>query len=242
VTKNPEKQITPEEELNLLRRKLTKVELENSQLLAFLDEVCEREKLLKRAYAKLSENSMYSDVCTTLYNKRFFDQEGPRLIELERRHPANGGRYYGVVYVDLNHLKPVNGEFGHAGGNRSICAVGEKLLHIVRRSDIVAHLHGDEFVVLFFASTLKEGYKTYARINRAVRKVDVAFDDGRTTSLSAMTALAMRHVGDQVTLDEVCNKADLRMMAKKERRDSKMILGTEAREKTKVQIIMLEHS
>lgn len=220
-TKNPEKLISVEEELSLLRRKLVKVESEASQLLVFLDEAREREKQLKKENARLSTMSMYSEICPSLYNKRFFEQEGPRLIEFERRFQANGGRYYGVVYVDMNHLKPINGEFGHAGGNRGICATGEKLLQTLRRSDLVAHVHGDEFVVLFFATSLVEGYKTYARINRAVRKIEVDFGDGRAVTLSAMTALAMRHVGAEAALNEVCHTADLRMMAKKERRDQK---------------------
>jgi len=216
-----EKIISIADENLLLRRKIAKLESDLAQTSASLDEVLDRVDGLKKENEKLSQISMFSTTCPTLYNKRFFDLESPRLIEIERRFNQGNKRCFGVIYVDLNHLKLLNSTHGHAGGNQAICTVGTKLLQTVRRSDMVVHVHGDEFVILFFSSNLREGYRTYVRVTRAVRKVEVIFNDGSIGVTSAMTALAMQHFTDQATLEEVCHKADLRLMSKKQRREQR---------------------
>ncbi len=214
-----ERQVSAEEEVKLLRRKVAKLESESAQMSHFIEELHAANKRLKEQNLKLSEISMFSPICNLLYNKRFFDQEAPRLLEIERRYGNGKGRFYGVVYVDLNHLKRVNTEHGHDGGNRAICTVGLTLMQKIRKSDLVIHVHGDEFIVLFFAASWREGFKTYVKISRAVRKVNVAYNDGREDCVSAMTALAMQNIGDKIELSEVCHKADMRLLHKKELRD-----------------------
>ncbi|NTW21995.1 GGDEF domain-containing protein [Candidatus Falkowbacteria bacterium] len=214
-----ERQVSQEDEVKLLRRKAYKLEGELAQMARFLEEEQERFRQLKRENLRLAELSMFSPICPNLYNKRFFDQEAPRLLEMERRFGNGKGCYYGVVYADLNHLARVNAEYGHDGGNRAICSIGKTLMQTVRRSDLAIHIHGDEFVVLFFASSWRECYKTYARISRALRRVPVTFHDGLIDHVSAMTALAMQKIDDDISLADVCHKADMRMLRKKEVRD-----------------------
>lgn len=218
-----EKIVSPEEENKLLRRKIQKLESDLEQVMVFANEEAEKAARFKKEIARLIEISMFSIACPTLYNKRFFDQELPRMVEMERRMGGNGG-CYGIVYVDLNKLRSFNSRHGHDGGTRALCSIGTKLLKTVRKSDLVAHVSGDEFVVLFFSASIREGYKSYARINRAVRKVEVIFKDGSVDFASAMTALAIQSIGDKVDPADVCHKADLRLMAKKEKRDKREFL------------------
>ena len=53
-----------------------------------------------------------------------------------------------ILFADLDGLKPLNNQLGHAAGDAAICAGGEALAESVRKSDLVARLGGDEFVVL----------------------------------------------------------------------------------------------
>jgi diguanylate cyclase (GGDEF)-like protein/PAS domain S-box-containing protein len=54
----------------------------------------------------------------------------------------------GVLFVDIDNLKPINDQHGHKGGDDVITAVADRLLAAVRRDDMVARIGGDEFVVV----------------------------------------------------------------------------------------------
>lgn len=53
-----------------------------------------------------------------------------------------------VVYVDLDDLKGINDNHGHETGDLALIAVGERLRELVRPSDLVGRMSGDEFVIV----------------------------------------------------------------------------------------------
>jgi len=53
-----------------------------------------------------------------------------------------------VLYLDVDHFKHINDTYGHAAGDAVLVEVARRLQHTVRRTDTVARLAGDEFVIL----------------------------------------------------------------------------------------------
>jgi diguanylate cyclase (GGDEF)-like protein len=53
-----------------------------------------------------------------------------------------------VLYLDLDGFKAVNDTYGHAAGDTVLVEVANQLRRVVRPDDIVARLHGDEFVIV----------------------------------------------------------------------------------------------
>lgn len=61
---------------------------------------------------------------------------------------ADSGESVAVVYIDIDHFKAVNDEWGHAVGDQVLCEVAKRISSACRRDDVVARVGGDEFVVL----------------------------------------------------------------------------------------------
>ena len=83
------------------------------------------------------------DPLTGLANRREFELRARSLIEaLPGSLPA------AIVFIDLDHFKPVNDEGGHAAGDAMLNAVAQAISASVRSSDLVARIGGDEFALL----------------------------------------------------------------------------------------------
>jgi diguanylate cyclase (GGDEF)-like protein/PAS domain S-box-containing protein len=58
------------------------------------------------------------------------------------------GASLALLYIDLDHFKPINDAHGHPAGDEVLRAFGTRLQQIVRPSDAVARLGGDEFAIV----------------------------------------------------------------------------------------------
>lgn len=85
-----------------------------------------------------------TDALTGLGNR------GYGLLELDRAILRQGrrGGHLAVMFIDLDHFKPVNDIHGHRAGDEVLQAVAGKLRSAVRRTDSCARYGGDEFIVV----------------------------------------------------------------------------------------------
>lgn len=85
-----------------------------------------------------------TDQLTGCYNRRFFDEIGPRELERQRRyeHPLS------VMFIDVNHFKRINDTHGHKAGDAILQRVAAVLRQQLRQSDYIFRWGGDEFVAL----------------------------------------------------------------------------------------------
>jgi diguanylate cyclase (GGDEF)-like protein/PAS domain S-box-containing protein len=89
----------------------------------------------------------YFDSLTHLPNRRKLNR---RLSEILTNAPTDN-LHGALLFIDLDNFKSINDTRGHAAGDLLLIEVGNRLLHAVRGSDIVARVGGDEFVVLLSA-------------------------------------------------------------------------------------------
>lgn len=94
----------------------------------------------KQLEAELVELSTH-DALTGALNRRYLDQ----LHEQLRR---DGEAAWGCIFIDVDHFKQYNDEFGHQAGDRVLKRMARFLMHHVRAEEAVVRVGGDEFVVL----------------------------------------------------------------------------------------------
>jgi len=90
------------------------------------------------------------DSLTKLPNRHLFEE----LMKRNLAHAQRAGSGVALLYLDLDRFKGINDTLGHAAGDEVLVEVAERLAQLTRRSDVVARVGGDEFllVVTDFAS------------------------------------------------------------------------------------------
>jgi len=86
----------------------------------------------------------HQDSLTGLANRRYFSERVPALLELAQQHNVP----VLLALVDIDNFKSINDTYGHAIGDVVLAEVGQCLQKLVRESELVARIGGDEFVVL----------------------------------------------------------------------------------------------
>jgi diguanylate cyclase (GGDEF)-like protein/PAS domain S-box-containing protein len=95
-----------------------------------------------------------------------------------------------VMFLDLDHFKPVNDTHGHALGDKLLKAVAARLRSAVRKTDVVARLGGDEFVIMVGNLEIPEAATALAQ--KLVDSIGQPFDfDGRKVSTGASIGISL---------------------------------------------------
>lgn len=150
------------------------------------------------------------DVLTKLHNRTFFVDE---LNRLERVGPLP----VTVVVIDVNGLKEVNDEFGHAAGDELLRRAGEVLGKAVTEPCKVARIGGDEFAVLMPARERRDGEALIEAIGNLV-ELNNQYYSGAPLGMSM--GLATSLIGER--LESVVGRADAAMFERKRASYSEM--------------------
>jgi diguanylate cyclase (GGDEF)-like protein len=125
------------------------------------------------------------DGLTDLANRTLLQQRFEQALAA-----PHSGQAVVVLCLDLDRFKEVNDNFGHSVGDTLLRAVAERLRSCVRRTDTVARMGGDEFVVL---QVSKEPHLEAARLSeRLIEKVCAPYDiDGHRVTIGTSIGIAI---------------------------------------------------
>ena len=110
-----------------------------TQYVALFSDITER----KAMEAQVWQLAFY-DPLTQLPNRRLLNDRLAQAMAQSERSAQFGA----LMFLDLDHFKPLNDEHGHGAGDLLLVEVAERLKRAVRGMDTVARMGGDEFVVL----------------------------------------------------------------------------------------------
>jgi diguanylate cyclase (GGDEF)-like protein/PAS domain S-box-containing protein len=150
------------------------------------------------------------DITTRLPNRRHFWQHINNLAE--KPLPADMG--IGLLYIDLDYFKRVNDDLGHQAGDFLLSAIASRISRGVKHSDFVAHLGGDEFVVV--ARLIKNNDQLMSVAKRLLETIhDPLSVDDQPISMSASIGVSFSY---ETMFDSklLVRQADLAMYAAKE--------------------------
>lgn len=97
-----------------------------------------------KASQKRLEDLAYYDPLTHLPNRLLFHSR----VDTALRRAAESGEHVAIIYMDLDNFKNVNDSFGHPMGDNLLVEITQRMRAYLPGNALLAHLAGDEFVIL----------------------------------------------------------------------------------------------
>ena len=172
-------------------------------------------ELLERSCDEVAYIS-YHDSLTGLYNRNYFNQEINK-----QPIPANVCAFV----CDIDGLKRVNDDYGHAWGDELIIAAGRALKKAFRETDLVARVGGDEFYIIVYDCDIN----TTETLKQRLATIIAKHNDSIAEPVLKLGLSVGYYHGDEGkapgdkpwTWEEIFHQADQRMYAQKSERKQK---------------------
>jgi diguanylate cyclase (GGDEF)-like protein len=135
-----------------------------------------------------------------------------RVLLNERLERALGSRIHreqmvAVHHLDLDQFKAVNDTFGHPAGDKLLKIVADRLRGLVRETDTIARMGGDEFVIV--QAPIADPADATSLAQRIIAVISEPFDiDGHQAVIGASIGIAVGP-GDGLRPDRLLRNADL---------------------------------
>lgn len=170
-----------------------------------------------RLIQKLSLSS-HTDFLTGLWNRRYFylrlDEE--EIWTTRKKMPLC------IAMIDVDDFKAVNDIYGHAEGDRLLSDLAASFKKNTRTADIVIRWGGDEFAIIFSATSLKDAYGVMERIRS---KVETRFQSSYGLTIS----VGIISLEPNQDIKELLIKADKALYIAKKQKNS-VIMVTDLNE------------
>lgn len=167
---------------------------------------------LEKSYRSLS-NLSGIDELTQLFNRNAAHHIFRQKLENARKYqqPLN------VVFLDLDNLKQINDNYGHADGDRALQFLASTLRELVRAEDAPARWGGDEFVVLLHGDAYGARRVAHTLLEQLAR-TPCSLSNGRQEFLHISIGICHVpvHVLETITLEEILAEADRAMYISKQ--------------------------
>ncbi len=143
-----------------------------------------------------------SDYLTGLYNRRYFYDQGPTIVNecLRRQRPSS------VAILDIDHFKKLNDTYGHEIGDQVLKAVAGRLQSLFEGSEnLLSRLGGEEFAILFTEMDSRAATAICDDVRVNLSNLKVSADD---EELSVTVSIGVAEIAGYEAFDNYLNAAD----------------------------------
>lgn len=134
--------------------------------------------LYKKYVHNILQSSSTRDYLTGVFNRRYFYEflNHEVLRAIRKKHT------FSLVLFDIDFFKKVNDEFGHSYGDIVLKTLTQVVQGYIRKSDVLARIGGEEFIILLPDTNLEKAYLLSEKIRQAV--ADYVFPEERHITIS----------------------------------------------------------
>ena len=176
-----------DEEAMLLNKKLQE-EVEKK-----LYELLEKENLNKKLTSKA-----YIDNLTGAFNRYKFEE----TFEYEMQRFKRFKHTFCIAMIDIDHFKKFNDTFGHLVGDEVLIMLANESKKELRNIDVFARWGGEEFLILFAETSLKNSVKVANKLRETIAALEHKVAGHITASFG------VSQIRDNDTLDDILKRCD----------------------------------
>ncbi|HEY1749228.1 MAG TPA: GGDEF domain-containing protein [Xanthobacteraceae bacterium] len=168
------------------------------------------ESELGAAHARIRhlETLIETDPLLDILNRRGFERELTRAIARVARYDGSAA----IVFIDLDHFKSINDQFGHLAGDATLQVVSDTIVRSCRNSDVVARFGGDEFAVLFWNLSEEDAHAKARTLEKRIDELRLRLA-ADCVSVGASAGVTMLDGSDSP--DQIIRRADADMYSRK---------------------------
>lgn len=184
----------------------------------------QKDDMLKKLCLEKEKLNYYAntDAMTGVLNRR----SGLKLLDKGLNLSKINDRDMVVCFIDIDRLKIINDTFGHEEGDKLLINTARILKESIRKTDFVIRMGGDEFLVVFPETTMKEINKIWHRIYVKIEEINKN-SSKYNLSLSCGFYEYKKEGQSEMTASDLIKNADFKMynkkLNKKEKFDDKCI-------------------
>ena len=141
--------------------------------------------LSNRQFNKMKEETE-KDFLTDLHNVRHFDKTLNQCVV----NSINEQRSLSLLFIDIDHFKKVNDQFGHLDGDEVLKSLSRILRDLARSQDIVSRKGGEEFTVLLVDCRIEQAVAVGERIRSTIENYDFMLSGNRSTRITVSIGIA----------------------------------------------------
>lgn len=114
-----------------------------------------------------------TDPLTGVYNRRYFMDFATKEFLRSQRYST----VFCVIQMDLDHFKKINDTHGHAVGDEVIKAFTTNCLEVLRESDVLGRIGGEEFSIILPETEMEGTLIVAERFRQAIADLKLYVDD-----------------------------------------------------------------
>ena len=149
------------------------------------------------------EQLTVTDELTGILNRRGLRQQMARILASAARHRENGV----LGFVDLDGFKQINDSHGHLAGDAVLRYTAATLKSLVRSSDLVARIAGDEFAIVLTRCTEEMGEHRLRQIQHIINETTVKHEGEVIPVSCSVGTRAFNGITDPAELIDGADKA-----------------------------------
>ena len=134
---------------------------------------------------------------------------------------ASRGEYvFSLCFVDLDHFKQVNDQYGHKAGDEVLQTFADIARNCVREVDFVARLGGEEFVLVLARTPLEGAMLVAERLRHSMEqaRLDI-LDPGHKVTAS----IGVTQYRPKEPIEDTMHRADVAVYSAKDRGRNQVI-------------------
>lgn len=133
---------------------------------------------------KLKEQAYYDEL-TKIFNRKAYNEKIQEKFDLYDRYKTD----FTIAMYDLDNFKNINDTYGHEIGDNVLIETTNEVKSIIRKTDFLFRIGGEEFVIIFAKTSLDEAYDIVEKIRINISKMQIIKNEEITISIGISQAI-----------------------------------------------------